>query len=493
MSDAASPKAAGPRGALKRNPLLLVVVAAMCLGLAALVVLLGLPGGSAPSVEERVAAVTAKQPGEYRVLALGDSFTEDRDTTRESTGTNDATAEGDVGSWARVVESRAKADGKELTLYNLAQGGAGPRQYLKNLEDFGLRVQPDLVLIGLSLGDDVLDDGHATQRSPSHYADLLSVKAGSPVPAALERLLSEVAQIEGVCQRLRATCAWLVFPVGLQVHAREHEIFRKAGFETAPWMTAPTPLMAQLLPALKDKGAFVVDALPALQAAGDRPLLRPDDQHLNDDGQRAVGNAAYEALRDAGAFEGQLLRDSSPAGTDGAAVAGARDPRLDALLKGTELEGASDEERRLALKIAALHKLREEMQGILTSLPAKKADAEKMQAEVVALEKDLDPAAVKRVLAEAEARFAKEGAAEGTLLARARGMDEELGRLLENEPPAASDTDTVKALKGELAKQQRATAALGTGTSVAFRALRMLEQMKLALPELRKLKEAKGG
>ncbi len=575
MSDALT----GTHGALRRNLLLLVVVTGVCLLFAEMALRVALPSGAGgwaavPPLEDRVEVVTPKQPGEYRVLALGDSFTEYKDVGGDDGGSN----------WARVLEARAVAGGKGVTLYNFGQMGTGLPHYRKNLEDFGERVRPDLVVIGLYLGNDVLDYELAIEKeargmpvpepvtlgrgpsgvaafvkqhsvlagllarvvsglgsgpttfdhnlahageiyqvsaaelhkrvaaydptivemakreeinpwdlafglvTPSRYADLLAVKAGSRVPAAIGRLLEDVTRVEAACDRLEATCAWLILPVGLQIDERYHGYFEKVGFETAAWMAQPTPLMAQLLPAMKAKGAFVIDALPPLQAAGEADLLLPNDTHLSDEGQRIVGEAAYKALLEAGAFEGRL-RQGAPTVADDSAV---RDPRLEALLKGSALEDASDEERRLALKIAALRKLRGEIQGILTSLPAQKAGAERMQAEVVQLEKGLEPAAVKRVLDDAAARLQREGPDEGSVLARAHGIDIELGRLLEKDPPGASDAGLIEALKAELAKEQHETAALGAGAAVAFRALRTLEQMKLALPELRKLQAAKG-
>lgn len=566
---AESPAASDSRRSSRmRTALLLLVVTGLCLalvegGLRVLSPEADNPWAGVPSLEERVQAIRPKAPGEYRVLALGDSLTEYRD--------------GEGRSWARVLARRAHAEGRPLTLVNLGQSGTGLRHYRKNLEDFGREVEPDLVLIGLYLGDDVLDyareleqearglevespmtlarrptglmaslrrtsalaatlgrawgalrpgptafeqsltqvgealgvsaeelarraDAHNPSivkmakrgdidpwdlafglAQPSRYADLLAMTGSSRIPLALERLLEDVAATKALCDRLAATCVYVVLPVGLQLDERYHGYFRGVGYETAAWMTRPTPLMAALLPALRAKGVMVIDALPALKAASDRELLLPNDPHLGDEGQRVVGEAVYEALRDRAAFDAER---GPPAADE------PRDPRLAALLAGTALEGASDEERRLALRIAALRKAREELRELLTALPTQSELAERMQAEVSTLEKELSAEAVKRALDEARARLMREGPPEGSLLARAPALERELEQLLEREPPAASDGETVRALKRELLREQNATAALGTGASVAFRALRTLEEMKLALPELRRLRGA---
>src|SRR5690606_18696761 len=95
-----------------KNLLLLVGVTALCLVLAEGVLSLALPEresawAGVPPLEERVTAVTPKAEGEYRVLALGDSFTEYADDR----GAN----------WARVLERKARAEGRALTLVNFAQ------------------------------------------------------------------------------------------------------------------------------------------------------------------------------------------------------------------------------------------------------------------------------------------------------------------------------------------------------------------------------------
>lgn len=523
------------------------------------------------SLKQRVRALPPKAPGEYRVLALGNALS--LDDANANASADEAGAE-----WTRILERRAKADGRALSLVSLSAPDTSARTLPELLEEYGREVEPDLVLVALSLGTDLhayaLDGERPTEglhveapaasssgsrevltrtsalaaavarafegsRSPpdalepalartserlglsleeltrranthdpaivqaakqgtidaeelawalarpSRYADVLSLSASARLPAAVERLAADAAAIRALCEKLAATCAYVLLPVGLQVDERYHARFQALGYETAPWMARATPLSAALVPALRAKGVVVLDPLPALKAASAREareLYRANDTRLSDEGHRVVGDAVYEALRDMAAFDAER---GPPTARE------PKDPRVDALLAGSALEGASEDERRLALQIAALRKAREELRELLTSLPAHRELAERMQAEVLTLEKDLPPEAVKRALDDARARLLREGAPEGSALARAPSLERELERLLQKEPVAASDSETVRALKLELLREQSATTALATGASVAFRALRTLEEMKLALPELRRLHAAK--
>lgn len=166
--------------------------------------------------------------------------------------------------------------------------------------------------------------------------------------------------------------------------------------------------------------------------------------------------------------------------------------RVTALVRGTALESATEEERRLSLKIAALEKVRSEMQGILEALPAEREAAKALKEKVSVLEKELAPADVKRVLREAAEEAKRRERDDGALLERARAIDQQLDPLLSPEALLSDDTATVRQLKLELKKQQEATMGLAAATRVAFRALVVIEQMKIALPKLEALASEKG-
>jgi hypothetical protein len=93
-----------------------------------------------PSVEERAAEIGPRQGGVKRALALGDSFTEYKDNTGDN--------------WFRYALA-SSGDGVEG--FNLSQLGTGVEHYRINLNDYGPAAKPDVVLVGLYLGNDILD------------------------------------------------------------------------------------------------------------------------------------------------------------------------------------------------------------------------------------------------------------------------------------------------------------------------------------------------
>ena len=90
-----------------------------------------------PSVSVRVAKTGVANPGTTRILVLGDSMTELRDKYGES--------------YVRIAEQ----------MLTQRRGGESSRgetdlpSYLSNLLRFGERLRPDLILIGLYLGNDL--------------------------------------------------------------------------------------------------------------------------------------------------------------------------------------------------------------------------------------------------------------------------------------------------------------------------------------------------
>src|SRR5262245_42576542 len=91
-----------------------------------------------PSVSERVAKTGVASAGKARILVLGDSMTEWRDNTGES--------------FARIAERMLSW----IEVINLAEAGTDLPGYLRNLLRFGRRLQPDLILIGHYLRNDLL-------------------------------------------------------------------------------------------------------------------------------------------------------------------------------------------------------------------------------------------------------------------------------------------------------------------------------------------------
>jgi hypothetical protein len=94
-----------------------------------------------PPVEMRVRDAKEEPQGRFRVLVLGDSQTEWRDTTGHS--------------YVRVAERKLSQTGVSVQMINLAQAGTDLDCYFGNLITYADRLKPDLVVVGLYLGNDL--------------------------------------------------------------------------------------------------------------------------------------------------------------------------------------------------------------------------------------------------------------------------------------------------------------------------------------------------
>jgi lysophospholipase L1-like esterase len=90
-----------------------------------------------PPVPERVARAGDLKGGNTRILVLGDSMTAWRDNTGDS--------------YVRVAERIVSG----VDMVNLAEADTGLGSYLSNLQRYGGRLRPDLVLVGLYLGNNL--------------------------------------------------------------------------------------------------------------------------------------------------------------------------------------------------------------------------------------------------------------------------------------------------------------------------------------------------
>jgi lysophospholipase L1-like esterase len=123
-----------------------------------------------PSVSERVAKTGIATPGKARILVLGDSMTEWRDNTGES--------------YVRIAERKLST----IEVVNLAEAGTDLPSYLSNLLRFGKRLRPDLILIGLYLGNDLIPS-----TPPLDSAEIRFALEALPSPSQ-ELMLTRIAK-----------------------------------------------------------------------------------------------------------------------------------------------------------------------------------------------------------------------------------------------------------------------------------------------------------
>lgn len=88
----------------------------------------------------------------YRAVAIGDSFTAGTVPLDET--------------WKHRLEARLRQAGDgRIEIINLGIAGTGPADYLRVLSTLGLRLAPDLVLVGFYAGNDFMDNAPGHQRT----------------------------------------------------------------------------------------------------------------------------------------------------------------------------------------------------------------------------------------------------------------------------------------------------------------------------------------
>jgi hypothetical protein len=138
---------------------------------------------------DEAATVPPKQPGEFRIIVLGDSF-----TVSAGVGYRDI--------YTTLLQERLRRTYPQVRVVNLAVSGYNPVQYALVLQEVGLSLQPDMVLIGLFPDNDFSNatydlnfrvaSGEAPARPPQPwYAELYVYRAYlGRVQARLQRMLS---------------------------------------------------------------------------------------------------------------------------------------------------------------------------------------------------------------------------------------------------------------------------------------------------------------
>ena len=94
-----------------------------------------------------------KPPGVFRILLIGDSFT---------VGANVQEAE----AYGQVLERLLnQPGGRKIEVVNTGVGGWNPFQYAQFLEHYGPQYEPDLILVGLFVGNDIYLDQFSVDRT----------------------------------------------------------------------------------------------------------------------------------------------------------------------------------------------------------------------------------------------------------------------------------------------------------------------------------------
>lgn len=282
----------------------------------------------------------AKPPGVFRILLLGDSFMEALQVPFEE-------------SLPYLVEQELqKRTGKKIELINAGVGGWGTDDELRYLTSYGLAYQPDLIVVVMTLHNDLNDnlrlewhrmDGDSLvtlQRAPMSFVDYhmtefkayLStrfqlyqlwrrVRHGSEIRRTAQQLRSHVVQLfeeptpPRITQGLKLTrlllqqindsatargahLAIVLLPIHFQLSDSGFSTALKAESLSTAGLHIDQP--QRMITAVADSlNIPVVDLLPSFQkwaADTNAPLFLGWDGHWNADGHRLAAGATTEGL-----------------------------------------------------------------------------------------------------------------------------------------------------------------------------------------------------
>ncbi len=119
-----------------------------------------------------------KPPGVFRILALGDSFTVGANVEQDD-------------AYPQVLERLLNDSGKgRIEVVNAGVGGWSPFQYAQFLDNYGLRYEPDLVLVGLFVGNDIFVDRFAPDQTMTAVLGRRVSKAAADDPWIAPRVFA---------------------------------------------------------------------------------------------------------------------------------------------------------------------------------------------------------------------------------------------------------------------------------------------------------------
>ncbi len=96
-----------------------------------------------------------KEPGVFRILVLGDSFT---------VGASVEQRDSYPAQLQRLLQRRTR---RRIEVMNTAVGGWGPLQYAQYFAHYGLEFDPDMVIVGLFVGNDITDSVESIAQLPT--------------------------------------------------------------------------------------------------------------------------------------------------------------------------------------------------------------------------------------------------------------------------------------------------------------------------------------
>jgi len=240
----------------------------------------------------------SKPAGEFRAIALGDSFTWGCGVLLEHT-------------WPQVVERHLRDGGKQAQVINGGfAAGFTPARFDAWMQQHGLLLQPDLVLVGLCLNDmgndtpqgpDVPMLGYEAVKPEGHASRIVDYAVWSMAQRAARRVVRDFAAVVKAHPE-----TWNATQAGLR------RLKQLLDAQRIPLVVAVFPMLSQLdvepypyagLHAMatafcRENGIACVDLQSQFLGKNETDLwVHPTDQHPNHVGQQLIGDAVFAFLR----------------------------------------------------------------------------------------------------------------------------------------------------------------------------------------------------
>jgi hypothetical protein len=185
-----------------------------------------------------------KPPGTFRILVLGDSFMEALQVPLEA-------------SFSRLLEDQLRrATGQRVEVVSCGVGGWGTDDQLEYLRRYGVRLEPDLIIVAMTLHNDVADN--LRERFHTLADDQVVSRQHTEIPAvrfALLKIKDFLASRSHLTQLLRKfRSLGEIRQSAQQLDAHVLQLFQK---EASTTMTRGWQLTAGLLRGVRVEGASV--------------------------------------------------------------------------------------------------------------------------------------------------------------------------------------------------------------------------------------------
>jgi len=283
-----------------------------------------------------------KKTGTFRVLLLGDSFMEALQVRFEE-------------SFPNLLENRLRESGiQEVEVVNAAVSGWGTEDELAYLVRYGKQLEPNLILVVMTLHNDVSDnmreqfytliDGRLKakpnreipskeylmlqtksfiashshlyqlwrkywyrtdiqstgQQLNQHVVDLLSSSNTEKLTRGWQLTYQELAAVRMEGRRIGAETAVVLLPLSLQL-SKDHLVKFMASYDISPKDMLDRKPQDMMIKFGATEGVEIIDLLPAFKEWGEKrneQLYLETDGHWNAIGHRvAADSAASELLR----------------------------------------------------------------------------------------------------------------------------------------------------------------------------------------------------